>query len=234
MSKNIGKKSIDSGGLEQIFGSATRVKLLKLFLNDPDKAYFVREISRIISSQINSVRRELMNLKNLGIIVEVERPAKKQYIIPKKERGSLELKKIKAGDESKKFFKADRCFILFPELKALILKADFLLEKNFAREVGKIGTVDYLALTGDFVGLPNALIDLIIVGKFNKKRLSGLINNFEKDFGRTINYTVMTKQEFVYRKDITDRFLYDILESKKIVMVNELDNSRLHRGEASL
>lgn len=234
MSKNIGKKSIDSAGLEQIFGSATRVKLLKLFLNDPDKAYFVREISRIIGSQINSVRRELLNLKDLGVIIELERQPQKQFIVPKKEKGSLELEKRKTKDESKKFFKADKSFILFPELKALILKADFLLEKNFAREMGKIGTIDYLALTGDFVGLPNALVDLIIVGKFNKKRLNKLINNFEKDFGRTINYTVMTKQEFIYRKDITDRFLYDILESKKIVMVNELDNSRLHRGEVSL
>lgn len=231
----IDKKKIDGGGLEQIFGSGTRVKLLKLFLNDPDKAYFVREISRIINAQINSVRRELLNLKNLGIIGEVEGPENKEYIVPVKEKGRgiafPKLKRISSVDAAKKFFQANKLFVLFPELKALILKADFLLEKNLAREIGKIGTVDYLALTGDFVGLSNAPVDLILVGKFNKKKLSALINDFEKDFGRAIDYTVMTRQEFNYRKDITDRFLYNILENKKIVMVNELDKSRLYRGE---
>ncbi|OGF20769.1 hypothetical protein A2316_04150 [Candidatus Falkowbacteria bacterium RIFOXYB2_FULL_38_15] len=229
------KKKIDGGGLEQIFGSGTRVKLLKLFLNDPDKAYFVREISRIIGAQINSVRRELLNLKSLGIVSEVEWPENREYIVPVKERGkdngSLKLKKISSVDVTKKFFQANKLFILFPELKALILKADFLLEKNLAKEIGKIGEVDYLALTGDFVGLSDAPVDLILVGKFNKKKLSDLIGDFEKDFGRAIDYTVMTRQEFNYRKDITDRFLYNILENKKIVMVNELDNSRLSRGD---
>ncbi len=61
-----------AAGLEQLFGSRTRVKLLKLFLNSPEKMFFVREIARAINSQINSVRRELLNLKDLGIIKEVE------------------------------------------------------------------------------------------------------------------------------------------------------------------
>ena len=233
----IDKKKIDGDGLEQIFGSRTRVKLLKLFLNDPDKAYFVREISRTIGAQINSVRRELLNLKSLGIVGEVEGPENKEYIVPVKERGkdngSLKLKKISSVDVTKKFFQANKFFILFPELKALILKADFLLEKNLAKEIGKIGEVDYLALTGDFVGLSDAPVDLILVGKFNKNKLGDLINDFEKDFGRAIDYTVMTRQEFNYRKDITDRFLYNILENKKIVMINELDDSRISRGDES-
>lgn len=212
-------------GLEQLFGSKTRVKLLKLFLNNAERFYFIREIARTINSQINSVRRELLNLKNLGVVREVGR-REENYLIPvknDKNRFSGKFKRVKRKDDVKKFFQANSDFILFSELRALILKADFLLEKNFVRAVGKVGTVDYLVLTGNFVGLPGIPVDLFLVGRLNRRRLARLIKSFERDFGRVINYTVMSRQEFRYRKDITDRFLYNILENKKIVMVNQLD-----------
>ncbi len=211
-------------GLEQLFGSKTRVKLLKLFLNSPEKTFFVREIARALNSQINSVRRELLNLKELGIILEVEAP-KESYLIPevdKQKKFSGKFKKIKNKDVIKKFFQADSGFVLFPELKALLLKADFLLEKNFVNAIRRAGSVDYLALTGQFVGTPGISVDLLLVGRFNRRKVARLIKVFEKDFGREINYTMMSRQEFKYRKDITDKFLYNILENKKVVMVNEL------------
>ena len=54
--------------IDALFGSKTRVKLLKLFLNNPDNSYYVREITRLIDEQINSVRRELSNMLKIGII----------------------------------------------------------------------------------------------------------------------------------------------------------------------
>src|SRR5690606_34249020 len=53
---------------EQLFGSKTRVKLLQLFYSNPNRAFYVREITRTIDEQINSVRRELANLLSIGII----------------------------------------------------------------------------------------------------------------------------------------------------------------------
>ena len=55
--------------VEQLFGSKTRVKLLNLFYSNPNRAFYVREITRKIDEQINSVRRELSNLLSIGIIV---------------------------------------------------------------------------------------------------------------------------------------------------------------------
>ena len=54
--------------LEKLFGSKTRAKLLALFFDNPDKNYYVREITRVIEEQINSVRRELNNLSKLGLV----------------------------------------------------------------------------------------------------------------------------------------------------------------------
>src|SRR6187431_297117 len=54
--------------VEQLFGSKTRVKLLKLFYSNTNRSFYVREITRKIDEQINSVRRELANLLSIGII----------------------------------------------------------------------------------------------------------------------------------------------------------------------
>src|SRR4051812_37894543 len=54
--------------IDTLFGSKTRVKLLYLFLNNPSRAFYVREITRRVDEQINSVRRELANMLNVGVI----------------------------------------------------------------------------------------------------------------------------------------------------------------------
>ncbi|MDO8509770.1 MAG: ArsR family transcriptional regulator, partial [bacterium] len=54
--------------LEHLFGSTTRVKLLQIFFSSPDRAYFMRELARLVEVQLNAIRRELANLEKLGII----------------------------------------------------------------------------------------------------------------------------------------------------------------------
>ncbi|MDP3771468.1 MAG: hypothetical protein Q8R16_04160, partial [bacterium] len=68
----------------------------------------------------------------------------------------------------------------------------------------------------------DATTDAVIVGKLNRPLLARLMRQFERDLGRPMNYTVMSEREFRYRWDVGDRFLYGILEGKKIVVIDEL------------
>ncbi|HDQ22832.1 MAG TPA: hypothetical protein ENN28_02535 [Candidatus Uhrbacteria bacterium] len=192
--------------LEQLFGSQTRVKLLHIFLINSDERYFVRELTRDLESQINAVRRELQNLEEIGVIKEVEG---------------------KEGNpkQNRKFYQADTKFVLYSELKSILQKSQFLLEKKFAKALQKIGRVYYLALTGFFVGNKSLPIDMLIVGKLNKKKFEKLLKGFERNFRREINYTLLDKEEFDYRRSVADRFLYSILDSEKIVMIDEIMNT---------
>src|SRR5450631_1105390 len=70
--------------IEQLFGSKTRVKLLQLFYSNPNRSFFVREITRKIDEQINSVRRELSNLLSIGIIVSENTDNKLYYEVNQK------------------------------------------------------------------------------------------------------------------------------------------------------
>jgi predicted transcriptional regulator len=193
--------------LEQLFGSQTRVKLLQLFLNNPEDKYYVRELTRVLDSQINAIRRELDNLEAMEIIKVVH-------------EDSADNKKTR-----QKFYQSNVKFVLYPELKSIIQKSQFLLNKKFAGSLKKSGKVYYLALTGFFVGDKEAPIDILIVGRFKKKSVERILKNFEKNFRREINYTILDKDEFNYRRSVADRFLYSILDSEKIVMIDEVMNT---------
>ena len=195
--------------LEHLFGSKTRVRLLRLFLNNHQDAYFVRELTRKIKAQINAVRNELENLVSMGVVVECEAPVD---VDGKKARSSRQRKYYRINSES----------VLYPELRALFMKARVLLEKNFVRKVVQTGTISHLSLMGYFVGIEDSVTDLFIVGRVNRSKLTVVIRNFEREVGREINYTVMTPQEYKYRRDVTDKFLYSILEVKKITVVDKL------------
>lgn len=199
--------------LEQLFGSKTRVKLLKLFLSNPDNSYFVRELTRRTHTQINSIRRELENLEEIGILTSSEDGLSSAS-------GKSHKKHKPKGQ--KRYYRTKTSSLMYTELRALFLKADLLIEKKFVERLKKLGNFIYLALTGVFVGLKEMPVDILIVGRINHDKLSALVKNFERETGKKINYTLMSQKEFYYRKNVTDRFLYTILENKKIVVVDRL------------
>lgn len=191
--------------LEQLFGSKTRVKLLSLFLKNPDQVFFVRELTRKLNLQINAIRRELLNLEKTGII----------KVIPNTNETASGLEK--------KYYQANIDFTLHSELKTLFIKSQILIREQFIEKISELGNVNFLLLTGIFTGAKTPLkTDMLIVGKFNREKLGKIMEGFEDSLNHEINYSVMTLVEFQYRKDITDKFLYEILESKKIVLVDKL------------
>ena len=192
--------------LEQLFGSKSRAKLLRLFLaNDgEDGRFYVRELARKLGLQLNSVRRELFNLESIGMLISEG-----------------------ISGEKRKFYRLNKDFVLCKELKMLFLKSEFFTENAFIKDVKESGKINLLILTGSFVGIKDFPTDMLIVGKINRKILAKKISDFEKELGRGINYTFFSPQEYKYRKDLTDKFLYGILESKKIMLINNSEDGQI-------
>lgn len=186
------------------------MRLLKLFLEHPEQKFYVREITRCTRSHIHSVRRELSNLSKVGLI--------KIYEIGKNSPSSM------LGVQ-RKFYEANPACIIFQELRALLLKGQLFLQEELGRQLAGAGSIRYLALTGFFVDLPGFPTDLMIVGRVSKEKCAKVFREFEEEFGRTINYTLLTTKEFLERKEMMDRFLYNFLENKKVVLVDRLPAS---------
>lgn len=184
--------------LEHIFGSKVRVKLLKLFLGqNEERDYYIREIARMLGEHLNSVRRELENLENLGLVSSQEK-------------------------DKRKYYGVNREFLLVPELKMLLLKSNELGEQKLVAELEKVGSMDLLVLSGAFVGQAEAPVDIFIVGRVHKPKLEKLTKSYLKDSGRDLKYTVMNKKEFQQRVELGDRFIFTLLNGRKVTVINKL------------
>jgi hypothetical protein len=198
--------------LSKLFGSHSRVKILKAFLFHPDERYYIRQLSRDLALQVNSVRRELDNLEEFGLLIS--------------ETGATE--NVAAGEEKKsdkqekKYFRVNKNFPLFEDIKSLIIKSQLLHKDDFTKDLLKAGSIKLLILAGVFVDDFKSPTDVLIVGKVNKDQLLKIIRDLEKELGREVNFTLLTATEFKYRRDIADIFLYDLLEKEKIIVIDEI------------
>lgn len=185
--------------IEQLFGSKTRVKLLQLFYSNPNRSFYVREITRKIDEQINSVRRELSNLLAIGIITSDNTNNKLYYEVNQTFNYYEPLKEI-FGDGAKPQQAADG----EPENQGL-------------RAVGQI---DLAVYTGQFTRDDTAGVDLLIVGEVNLNALQKYVDELEAKENKTIRYAVMSLSDFQYRQQIRDRFATAIQRAKKQVLVD--------------
>lgn len=192
--------------LAKLFGSDARAKILFTFFLNPEKPFYIRELSRDLNLQVNSVRRELDNLHTLGILLVDE---------PPEEEGKI----AKKGD--KKYFRANADFLLFAELKALFQKSQLLESQDFVARIQEICTPEAIYLTGVFTGAINAATDILLVGEIDRRKFLSLLREFETQSGREINYTIMDSLEFQYRKEIADRFINQILKGRCVKVFQE-------------
>ncbi len=198
--------------LSKLFGSRARVKILKLFLLHPEEKFYIRQLSRDLGLQINSVRRELENLEKFGLLISVASENNKE----KNKKNNQEI-----SVPEKKYYQVNTDFVLYEEIKALIVKAQILYEKDFVEKLKEIGKIKLLILTGIFTNYLESPVDILVVGRLNKAKFLRIIKELENDMGRELNYTLLDYREYKYRRDITDVFLYNILEGKKIVVIDE-------------
>lgn len=182
----------NSTPIERLFGSKTRAKLLKLFFENPTKSFYVREMTRVIDEQINSVRRELINLEAVGVIKSETFDNKIYY----------------SANNKHPFYR--------PMVEIFAKKIDTVKEKDapkstweeYCRPVKNY--LQGLIVTNRLPGQDG--VDLVIIGDDRTKKLTRWAEVVEKKQGKPINYVIMSADDFVYRKRVRDRFIMDVLE----------------------
>ncbi len=190
--------------MEQLFGSKTRVKLLNLFFKNANRSYYVREITRKIDEQINSVRRELANLLSIGIVTSHD------------------------GDGNRLYYEVNQDYEHYDALKALFgsgkvkvakdASATTKAEGDMVKTIKGLGAVDLLVYMGTFTQDRVTGIDVLVVGDVNKTQVHNFIADLEDEEGREIKYAVMPTDEFKYRRDVNDRFITMVDTARKTVI----------------
>lgn len=190
--------------IDALFGSKTRVKLLHLFLNNPGTSFYVREITRLVDEQINSVRRELANMLAVGIITSDTSDNKLYYEVNQRYEHYVSLRAIFGdGHESA------------PASQTTARSAT-----DWQHLIKDLSGVRIAVAAGMLVSGSASKIDLLIVGSVAPARIKKIISAIEKVEGRELSYSQMQYDEFYYRLSVRDKFITEILNSNHLVLVD--------------
>lgn len=185
---------MSSSVLKALFSSQTRVKLLSTFLLHPEQEYFIRELTRLLNEQINSIRRELENLRRIGLVKARHR-------------------------NRKKYYKVDTEFFLYSELKSIFAK-EVQADSPIVASLKKISNVKLVVLAGSFVGTESK-VDLLIVGDVKKEMLEALLA--QDPALKNVKYSIFTEGDFLYRLSLRDRFISEIInDPRHLTVINSI------------
>jgi hypothetical protein len=187
--------------IDALFGSKTRVKLLHLFLNNPGKSFYVREITRLIDEQINSVRRELANMLEVGVITSDSADNKLYYQVNQRYEHYVALRAIFADERIEK----------------LAAPTD---DAAWHEKVAALPGLRLAVAAGVLVKGSLSSVDLLLVGNVPAAKLKAALHEIEALEGRELNYSVLSYDEFYYRLSVRDRFITEILGGKYSVPVD--------------
>jgi len=214
--------------LTAIFGSELRARLLGLFLLHPEAKYTTSKLAADSGSTPAALRKELEALVGLGLLrVEEEKEREEKEALPEKEMAAKKEKsrsKKNATPEKpkKKLYAVAPEFILYPELRALLAKAQILSSQKFVAAIDKNFQPKLLVLSGFFTNSPEAQTDILVVGAVKRSVFLKFVADLEKSLEREINFTIMDEKEYLFRQEIMDIFLYNVLNGKTITLINRL------------
>ena len=188
--------------IDSLFGSKTRVKLLHLFLNNPEKSFYVREITRMIDEQINSVRRELANMVSVGIV----------------QQDAIDNKLYYSVNEDYPYIKPLAAIFSDKNTESDMSTASSVSWKD---SLGRMRGLRLAIISGKLVVGSNSAVDLLLVGDdMSAVTIKNLVKKIEKDRKIEINYAVISYDDFYYRMSVKDRFIMDIIRNKHSVLVD--------------
>lgn len=187
--------------LKALFSSQTRIKLLSTFLLHPEQEFFIRELTRLLGEQINSIRRELENLRRIGLVKSRHRNRKKYYHI-------------------------DPEFVFFKELKNIFSK-DVQSESPFIQALKKLPGVELILLAGSFAQTESK-VDLLIVGAVKKEMLEGLL--LQDASLKNVKYSIFPQADFLYRLSLKDKFITEILRDPRHLLVHNTIQEKIEEA----
>jgi DNA-binding transcriptional ArsR family regulator len=186
--------NMSSSVLKALFSSQTRVKLLSTFLLHPEQEYFIRELTRLLGEQINSIRRELENLRRIGLVKSRHK-------------------------NRKKYYRADPEFPLYQDLRSLFLK-EVQSESPAVAYLKRLPDVHLAILAGTFTGT-DCKVDLLVVGDVKKEIIETLL--LQEPSLRGVRYSIFSEADFLYRVSLRDRFILEILnDPRHLTVINTI------------
>lgn len=184
--------------LSKLFGSNSKVKIMRLFLLNPEFSLNAKEVAARAKIQTPVASRELKLLTLVGF---------------------LDLKK---GNKAK-IWQLDPSFPLLSPLKN-ILKNDIIgRKKRLIQQFARCGKVNLLVISGVFLEDSDSRTDLLVVGtRLKRTSIARVVKDLEAEIGKELNYVVLETPDFQYRLNACDKFVRDVFDYPHHIILDKI------------
>lgn len=195
--------------LEKLFGSAARLKLMKLFVFNSDQFFSVDDIAKKTRLNSDSFGKEIIQLHEIKLI------KKSTNIIDVETKKGLKKKKISG-------YILNKNFAYLNPLKSLLINTVPLHKNDIVRKLSRIGALKLVIVSGIFLQVEESVIDLLIVIDHAKETaIQSVVSQIESDLGKEIRYTVFSSPDFKYRLGLYDHLMRDIFDFPHQVLLDK-------------
>ena len=186
--------------LSKLFGSEAKVKIMRLFLFNPETIFDISDISDRVKVEAPRVRKEVNQLEKIDLV-----------------------KARISHRNGKKGFTLNSQFDYLLPLQNFLINVEPFNSKEIVKRISKLGTVKLILVSGVFIREPESRVDMLVVGDHIKKsNLEHTIKTFESEIGKELKYAYFTTEDFNYRNGMCDKLTRDILDYPHKKVLNKL------------
>ncbi len=224
--------------LTALFGSSSKVRILRLFLLNESIPFSLEEISEKSQVKLSEAKVHIKNLEKISLISgksimrDVDVVVSKRKLVPTTTPLGRPSKKkaVKIIKETKSVHKKVICWTLNAEdmivspLRTLLIESEMVKSKDIAKRLGKSGAVKLLVLSGIFVKNGHDKVDIVMVGdKIDQKHFQKQVKQIEAEVGKELRYSVFTPEDFAYRMQMFDKYLFDVFSKPHEKIIHKME-----------
>lgn len=202
--------------LGKLFGSESKVRIMRLFLFNPDTPFDAESVAERARVSYAIARAELQTLRQMRLIKRKQFARRIVRRGRKKNRFARKTKTVNG-------FVLNPSFRYLGELQRLLLDTTLLKGDELTRKLGAAGRLKLLITSGIFIQDPESRVDVFLVG--DRLRLGALehaMRRLEAEIGKELKYAAFETAEFNYRLGMYDKLVRDILDYPHTVVLDRL------------
>ena len=170
--------------------------ILDIFFKHQDESFYLRQIARMLGKEPGVFQKDINKLVDDGLLID----------------------ELKANS---RFFQLNKEHLLFNELKSIFMKT-IGVAGTLKKQLKKITGISRAFIFGSFARGEETKasdIDLMIIGSAKEDRILDMLSKLEKEFGRPINYSLISVKEYQEKIKSKDSFLQNVLKGKIIEII---------------
>jgi hypothetical protein len=205
--------------LEKLFGSNAKVKIMRLFVFNPESQFDIDQIIDRSKVTPTSARLEITTLEKIGMLKT--KSFFKDIVIGRQKK--TERRRVTG-------WILNESFEYLEPLRNLLAHVSPERNKEILKRLSRVGKLRLVIISGFFIQNWDSRVDLLVVGDtLRKGTLDNIIKTLESEIGREIRYTSFETPDFKYRLGVYDKLIRDILDFQHETILDKINVTQPER-----